>query len=157
MHDFGTQSHLHAHRRDIINNKALYQHAVNAELPQFVLSKRFSVKTWYPASISVRNSFNPVPNDEMLPTPEDKPAAGPDDTGYVVHKDAKTHQLGDKVRPHTIHTSRVTPNTWLIFRPWPMLLKPSSVLRTFPSAFLACISSRSRLRSPCWNTTPPRT
>ena len=103
MHDFGTQSHLHARRRDIINNKALYQHAVNAELPQFILSKRFSVKTWYPASISVRDSFNPVPNDDMLPTPQDKSAADPGDTGYPVHKEAKTHQLGDKVRPHTTH------------------------------------------------------
>ena len=103
MHDFGTQSHLHARRRDVINNKALYQHAVNAELPQFILSKRFSVKTWHPASISVRGSFNPVPNDEMLPTPQDKSAADPGDTGYPVHKEAKTHQLGDKVRPHTTH------------------------------------------------------
>ena len=100
MHDFGTQSHLHVRRRDIINNKALCQLAVNAELPQFVLSKRFSVKTWYPASISIRSSFNPVPNDEMLPTPQDKSAADPIDTGYPVHKDAKIHQLGDKVRPH---------------------------------------------------------
>jgi len=106
MHDFGTQSHLHAHRRGIINNRALYQYAVNAELPQFILSKRFSVKTWYPASISVRNSFNLVPNDEMLPTPEDKSAADPGATGYPVHKDAKTHQLGDKVRPHTIHAKK---------------------------------------------------
>lgn len=100
MHDFSTQSHLHAHRRNIINNKALYQHAVNAELPQFILSKRFSVKTWYPANISIRNSFNPVPNDEMLPTPEDESTADSGATGYTVHKDAKTHQLGDKVRPH---------------------------------------------------------
>lgn len=75
---------------------------MNAELPQFILSKRFSVKTWYPASISVRNSFNPVPNDEMLPTPEDKSAADPGATGYPVHKEAKTHQLGDKVR-RTLH------------------------------------------------------
>jgi len=103
MVDFGTQSHLHPRRRDIINNKTLYQHAVNAELPQFILSKRFSAKTWYPASISVRNSFHPVPNDEMLPTPEDKPAADPSGTGYAVHKDVQTHQLGDKVRPHAIH------------------------------------------------------
>ena len=103
MHDFGNRSHLHAHRRDIINNKALCQLAMNAELPQFVLSKRFSVKTWYPASTSVRGSFNPVPNDEMLPTPQDKPVVDPGDTGYAIHKDLKTHQLGDKVRPHTAH------------------------------------------------------
>ena len=108
MHDFGTQSNLHAHRRDIINNKALYQYAVNAELPEFVLSKRFSVKTWYPASISVRNSFNTVPNDEMLPTPEDKSAADPGGTGYAVHKDTRTHQLGDKVRPHAAYTKRIS-------------------------------------------------
>ena len=103
MHDFGTQSHLHARRRDIINNKALCQHAVTAELPQFILSKRFSVKTWYPAGISVRGSFNPVPNDEMLPAPEDKSPASPDGTGYAVHKEAKTHQLGDKVWPHDLY------------------------------------------------------
>ena len=107
MHDFGTQSHLHAHRRGIINNKALYQYAVNAELPQFILSKRFSVKTWYPASISVRNSFNPVPNDEMLPTPDDKSATDPGATGYPVHKEAKTHQLGDKVRPYSIRARKL--------------------------------------------------
>ena len=97
MHDSGAHSHLHARRRDIINNKALYQHAVNAGLPQFVLSRRFSAKTWYPASVSIRNSFNPIPNDEMLPTPGDKSAADPGDAGYPVHKEAKTHQLGDKV------------------------------------------------------------
>lgn len=101
MHDPGTQSNLHVHRRDIINNKALCQHAVDAGLPQFVLSKRFSVKAWYPAGISVRDSFNTVPNDEMLPTLQDKSAAVLGDTGYAVHKDATTHQLGDKVRPHT--------------------------------------------------------
>ena len=117
MHDFGTQSHLHAHRRDIINNKTLCQHAMNAELPQFILSKRFSVKTWYPASLSIRDSFNPVPNDEMLPTPQDKSAADPGCAGYAVHKDAKTHQLGDKVRPPMIHTKRVSSNTRLVFRP----------------------------------------
>ena len=103
MHDFGNQSHLHARRRDIINNKALYQRAVNAELPQFILSKRFSAKTWYPASISVRASFNSIPHDEMLPAPEDKLATNVGATGYPVHKDAKTHQLGDKVRSHAIH------------------------------------------------------
>lgn len=103
MHNFGALSHLHARRRDIINNKTLCQHAVNVELPQFILSKRFSVKTWYPASISVRDSFNPVPNDEMLPTPQDKSTADPGSTGYAVHKDAKTHQLGDKVRLQITH------------------------------------------------------
>lgn len=102
MDDFGNQKQLHARRRDVINNKALYQHAINAELPQFILSKRFWAKTWYPASISVRDSFNPVPNDEMLPAPGDKSATSAGDTGYPVHKDAKTHQLGDKVGPHTI-------------------------------------------------------
>lgn len=103
MHDPGDQSHLHARRRDIINNKALYQHALNAELPQFILSKRFSAKTWYPASIFIRDSFNPVSNDEMLPAPEDKTATSEGGTGYPVHKDAKTHQLGDKVGPHPAH------------------------------------------------------
>ena len=148
MHDFGTRSHLHVHRRSAVNNKALYQYAVNAELPQFILSKRFSVKTWYPASISVRNSFNPVPNDEMLPTPEDKSAADPGATGYAVHKDAKTHQLGDKVRPHTIHAKN-HPNTWLMHRPWLTLLKLSSVLHTFPSVSPVYISPRSLSLSPC--------
>ena len=107
MHDFDfrAQSHLHSRRRDIINNKALYQHATNAELPQFILSKRFSVKTWYPANIAIRSSFNPVPNDDMLPAPEDKSAAGSDVTGYAVHKDVKTHPLGDKVRFHTMHVN----------------------------------------------------
>jgi endoribonuclease Dicer len=116
MHDFGDQSHLHASRRDIINNKALYQHAVNVELPQFILSKRFSAKSWYPASISVRDSSNPVPDDDMLPAPEDKSTTCADDAGYAVHKDAKTHQLGDKVGPHTIHTKGVSPDTWLALR-----------------------------------------
>ena len=106
MHDFGAQNYLHAHRRNIINDKTLCQHAVNAELPQFILSKRFSVKTWYPASLSIRDSFNPVPNDEMLPTLQDKSTADPGGAGYAVHKDAKTHQLGDKTRPPTTHTKK---------------------------------------------------
>ena len=108
MHDFDfrAKGHLHARRRTIVNNKALYQHATSAELPQFILSKRFSVKTWYPASIAVRSFFNPVPNDDMLPTPEDKSAAGLDAAGYAVHKDVKTHQLGDKVRFHTIRVKK---------------------------------------------------
>ena len=117
MHDFGAQNYLHAHRRNIINDKTLCQHAVNAELPQFILSKRFSVETWYPASLSIRDSFNPVPNDEMLPTLQDKSTADPGGAGYAVHKDAKTHQLGDKVRPPMIHTKRVSSNTRLVFRP----------------------------------------
>ena len=73
---------------------------MNAELPQHILSKRFSVKTWHPTSLSIRDSFNHLPNDEMLLTPQDKSFADPDGTGYAVHKDAKTHQLGDKVRLH---------------------------------------------------------
>jgi hypothetical protein len=152
MHDFGTQSHLHGHRRDIINNKALYQCAVNAELPQFILSKRFSIKTWYPASILVRTSFNPVPDDEMLPTPEDKSAADPGDVGYAVHKDAKTHQLADKVRPHTTLAEIISSNTRLTPRPWPTSSRLSSVLRTSLWVSQAYLSSRSRSRSPCWNT-----
>lgn len=113
MHDPNSQIHPHARRRDIINNKALLQHAMNVELPQFILSKRFSGKTWYPASISVRNYFTPVPNDDMLPAPEDKSAADPGDIGYSVHKDVKTHQLGDKVRFQTIHADK-TFNTWIL-------------------------------------------
>lgn len=101
MHEFGDQSYLHACRRDIINNKALNQHAMNVELPQFILSKRFSAKTWYPASIFVRDSFNLVPSDEMVPAPEDKLASNMGGAGNAVHKDAKTHQLGDKVGPHS--------------------------------------------------------
>lgn len=72
---------------------------MSVELPQFILSNRFSAKTWYPASISVRDSFNPVPNDEMLPTPEHKSATSTDVAGYPIHEDAKTHKLGDKVAP----------------------------------------------------------
>ena len=47
-----------------------------------------------------RVSPNPVPNDEILPTQQDKSVADPGGTGYAVHKYAKTRQLGDKVRPH---------------------------------------------------------
>jgi hypothetical protein len=89
---------------------------MNVGLPQFILSKRFSAKTWYPASISVRDSFNPVPNDAMLPTPEQKSATSVSDAGYPVHKDAKTHQLGDKVGPYAINTTGAFPDTPLALR-----------------------------------------
>ena len=112
MHDFGAQNGLHAHRRDIINSKTLCQHAINAELPQFILLKKLSVKTWYPVSLSIRDSFNPVPIHEMLLTPQDKSAADPGSAGYAVHKDAKTHQLGEKVRPPMTRTKKEFPLTF---------------------------------------------
>lgn len=149
MHDFGPHSHLHARRRDNINNKVLYQHAVNSDLPQFILSKRFTMKTWYPASISLRDGFVAVPNDDMLPGPEDKAVGEPDDTGYFVHKDLGTHQLGDKVWFHTIQAIRAFPDILLIRRFWLTLLKLSSGLRTFPPVFLGCISLRSPSQFPC--------
>lgn len=107
------------------------------------------MKTWYPASISLRDGFVAVPNDDMLPGPEDKAVGEPDDTGYFVHKDLGTHQLGDKVWFHTIQAIRAFPDILLIRRFWLTLLKLSSGLRTFPPVFLGCISLRSPSQFPC--------
>lgn len=84
---------LHGYRREIISNKALWQAAIKTDLPQYVLSKSFLVKQWYPANIHVRASFNPVVDDDM---DDAGPDCVPDKPKYKLHKEQCVHQLGDK-------------------------------------------------------------
>lgn len=85
---------LHGRRGQIISNQALWQLARNADLAEYILSKSFSAKLWYPAQFNVLSSFNPIVNDDM------KPDNGPKDNEGARqkrHKEMCGHQLGDKV------------------------------------------------------------
>lgn len=85
---------LHGHRREIISNKSLWKATINTDVPQYILSKSFLVKQWYPANISVRASFNPVVDDEMEDTDIVSTSGAPT---FKRHKEQCAQQLGDKV------------------------------------------------------------
>lgn len=84
---------LHGRRRRIISNQSLWERARDTGLAEYILSKTFSVKHWYPAQMDVRSSFNPVADDKMMPDKEPKDAEG----GRKRPKELCVHQLGDKV------------------------------------------------------------
>jgi hypothetical protein len=88
---------LHSHRRNIVSNKALWRAAEEIGIPQFVLSKIFSSKYWYPANFTVRASFNPVSDDNMEPDSDTEKDGNVPVLRFKRHKEQCVHQLGDKV------------------------------------------------------------